>query len=153
MKTIEGDLIELAKDGKFDVIIHGCNCMNTMDAGIAEQIKYQFPSAYEADLKTKKADKTKLGTCSYAIENINGRDFYIINAYTQYDCEGEETLIDYNALRSCMKWVKQNYSGKRIGIPKIGTGLAQGDWAIISNIISEELANEDLTLVIKPKEN
>lgn len=128
MKTIEGDLIKLAKKNQFDVIIHGCNYMHAMNAGVAEQIKYHFPSAYKADLKTKGADKTKLGTCSYTVENINGRELHIINAYTQYDYEGDGTLIDYDALRSCMKWVKQNYSGKKIGIPKIGTGLAQGDW-------------------------
>jgi O-acetyl-ADP-ribose deacetylase (regulator of RNase III) len=30
MKVIKGDLIQLAKDGKFDLIVHGCNCFCTM---------------------------------------------------------------------------------------------------------------------------
>ena len=38
MKTITGDLIKLAQDGVFDVIIHGCNCQNTMGAGIAKTV-------------------------------------------------------------------------------------------------------------------
>ena len=42
MKTIKGDLIKLAQDGEFDVIVHGCNCMCTMSAGIAKQIKIIF---------------------------------------------------------------------------------------------------------------
>jgi O-acetyl-ADP-ribose deacetylase (regulator of RNase III) len=29
---IDGDLIKLAKEGKFDVIAHGCNCHSTMGA-------------------------------------------------------------------------------------------------------------------------
>lgn len=33
MKYIIGDLLKLADDGQFDVIVHGCNCFNTMGAG------------------------------------------------------------------------------------------------------------------------
>ena len=40
-----------------------------------------------------------------------------------------------------------SYAGKRIAYPKIGAGLAKGDWAVIEAIISEELEGEDHTLV------
>ncbi len=143
MKTIKGDLITLALDGKFDVIVHGCNCLCTMGAGIAKQIKSIFPEAYEADCKTKKGDKDKLGAYSYAIaENVT-----IINAYTQYDYKGPWINVDYDAIRSVFRKLKSDYSGKRIGYPKIGAGLAGGDWEIISKIIDVELTNEDHTLV------
>ena len=59
MKLIKGDLIQLAKNGEFDVIIHGCNCFCTMGAGIAKTIKDIFPEAYKADLNTKKGDRSK----------------------------------------------------------------------------------------------
>jgi O-acetyl-ADP-ribose deacetylase (regulator of RNase III) len=39
---VNGDLIELAKRGKFDVIGHGCNCFCTMGAGIAPQMAEAF---------------------------------------------------------------------------------------------------------------
>ena len=39
MNIVKGCLIELAVEGNFDVIVHGCNCFNTMGAGIAKQIK------------------------------------------------------------------------------------------------------------------
>lgn len=54
MKTARGDLLAFATAGDFDVIIHGCNCQNTMGAGIAKSIKKQFPAAYDADLVTAK---------------------------------------------------------------------------------------------------
>ena len=38
-------------------------------------------------------------------------------------------------------------TGKRIGYPRIGAGLAKGDWGVISNIIDVELGGEDHTLV------
>ena len=34
-----------------------------------------------------------------------------------------------------------------IGIPKIGAGLAKGDWNIIKNIIEEETTNNKLICV------
>jgi O-acetyl-ADP-ribose deacetylase (regulator of RNase III) len=54
---------------------------------------------------------------------------------------------DYDAIRSVFKKIKSNFSGKRIGYPKIGAGLAGGDWDQISKIIDEELIDEDHTLV------
>ena len=39
---IDGDLIKLTLEGKFDVITHGCNCLSTMGAGIAVPMKNTF---------------------------------------------------------------------------------------------------------------
>ena len=65
MKSIRGNLLALARSGRFDVIVHGCNCRHAMDAGIAKQIKAAFPEAYAADLATPKG-AGKLGTISTA---------------------------------------------------------------------------------------
>lgn len=35
MNIIKGDLIALVLEGRFDVIVHGCNCMCVMGAGLA----------------------------------------------------------------------------------------------------------------------
>jgi O-acetyl-ADP-ribose deacetylase (regulator of RNase III) len=147
MRRIQGDLLQYAPEGTFDVIVHGCNCFCTMGAGIAKSIKTQFPEAYRADMQTSKGDKTQLGTCSSAaIEGINGK-LIVVNAYTQYDYRGKGVKVDYDALRKCMKWVKVHFSGHKIGLPQIGAGLAGGDWARISQIIEKELDGEDVTLV------
>lgn len=39
---IDGNLIELALNGEFDVISHGCNCFCTMRSGIAPQMAESF---------------------------------------------------------------------------------------------------------------
>jgi O-acetyl-ADP-ribose deacetylase (regulator of RNase III) len=54
---------------------------------------------------------------------------------------------DYQAIRKVMRSVKARFAGKRIGYPKIGAGLAGGDWETIASIIEDELAGEDHTLV------
>ena len=53
MQTVRGDLFALGFAGEFDAIIHGCNCHNTMGAGIAKSVKQQFPAAYHADQNPK----------------------------------------------------------------------------------------------------
>jgi O-acetyl-ADP-ribose deacetylase (regulator of RNase III) len=42
--------------------------------------------------------------------------------------------------------MKQRFSGKH-GMPKIGAGLAGGDWELIESIIDEELSGESVTIV------
>jgi O-acetyl-ADP-ribose deacetylase (regulator of RNase III) len=148
MKTVEGDLITLALQGQFDVIVHGCNCFCTMGAGIDRVIQEEFPEAYAADLVTIKGDRNKLGDFSFATVTRNGHQITIVNGYTQFHFHGESVLVDYDAVQSIFKKVKQRFSGKRIGYPKIGAGLAGGDWRRISEIIDQELAGEDHRLVV-----
>lgn len=71
----------------------------------------------------------------------------VVNAYTQYHYRGEGVLADYDAIRSAFRQIKRQFAGKRIGYPRIGAGLARGDWRVIAQIIDEELAGEDHTLV------
>jgi len=71
----------------------------------------------------------------------------VVNAYTQFDWRGRGPKVDYAAVRSCMGWIKRHYSGRRIGLPRIGAGLAGGDWPTIAAIIEEELSGEDVILV------
>jgi O-acetyl-ADP-ribose deacetylase (regulator of RNase III) len=147
MRVVGGDLIRLALEGRFDVIVHGANCQCAMGAGIAKAIRATFPEAYKADLRTAKGDRAKLGTISVAEIAPDDRRLVVVNAYTQLDYRGRGVRVDYDAVRRAMQEVKRRFSGKRIGYPKIGAGLAKGDWSKLSEIIDAELAGEDHTLV------
>jgi O-acetyl-ADP-ribose deacetylase (regulator of RNase III) len=148
MKTIEGDLIELALEGHFDVIVHGCNCFCSMGGGIARTIKSVFPAAYAADCKTTSGDRDKLGTCTVADCPTESGTVTVVNAYTQYDYAGPGVLVDYDALTQCLEWVARTYPSERIGLPRIGAGLAGGDWHHIQPIIEKTLHHTDCTLVL-----
>jgi O-acetyl-ADP-ribose deacetylase (regulator of RNase III) len=143
MKYIDGDLIELAKEGKFDVIGHGCNCFHSMGAGIAKAIRRDFPEAYMVDKCSRYGDRNKLGSFT----QMDYGDLVVLNLYTQFKYTSTEVDVEYGAVRRCMKAIKKKYSGKRIGLPLIGAGLAGGDWNIISQIIDDELGDEDITIV------
>ena len=144
IKHVTGDLIALAKEGHFDVIVHGCNCFCTMGAGIARTIAEEFPEAFVVDQNTERGDSSKLGTCTTA---TNG-PLTVVNAYTQYGfAKSNSPAVDYYAIRSCLSWVADNFPDKRIGIPYIGAGLAGGDWSIIRDIIEDTLGDTQTTVV------
>lgn len=144
IKYIDGDLVKDAE--LFDVIAHCCNCFCTMGAGIAPQIKNKFPEAYEVDCETVKGDKGKLGTISFTEFTTPT----IVNLYGQYDYTGRRSGqmdLDYDALRSALRAMKEEFSGQLFGLPKIGAGLAGGDWDVIEAIIEEELEGERVIVV------
>ena len=145
MKTMKGDLLHLARQGHFDVIVHGCNCFRRMDAGIARQIQWEYPEAYETDCLTPLGDEGKLGTINLT-ETKDG--FTIVNAYTQYGFGAGKVHANYKAILECFRLIARRFPESRIGYPMIGAGLARGDWNIIYPIIKDALYDMDHTLVI-----
>jgi O-acetyl-ADP-ribose deacetylase (regulator of RNase III) len=162
MNIIKGDLIELAEQGYFHIIVHGCNCFCAMASGIAGQISKQYPGAAEIDAQTIRGDRSKLGTFTHYQTDMG---FYIINAYTQYTFSRGEDVFEYEAFERFLQNLKQKVitirsqedidSKIRIGFPKIGCGLAGGDFTRVLDILldfSEENCDIiDVTMVIYPE--
>ena len=147
-KEIEGDLIALAKKGKFMVITHGCNCFNTMGSGIAVPMKETFMvDKYELEGPKYKGDYNKLGQIDGQFNVKYGLD--VVNSYTQYDYKRIPGVVnlDYQALAMCLKKLNKFYAGKHIGLPLIGAGLAGGDWDVIKSLIQIYLIDMDVTVV------
>jgi len=142
MNIIKGNIIDLAP--QFDVLIHGCNCFHKMGAGVAKDIATKYPQALTVDKKTIYGERKKLGTYSFVIID----NLIIVNAYTQYYYGRQhQKNIDYQAVRNVFRKIKIEFFDKRICYPKIGSGLAGGDWNVISKIIDEELNGLDHTLI------
>lgn len=168
-QEIEGDLIQLALEGKFDVITHGCNCFCTMGAGIAPQMAKAFDAdKFPMESVVYKGDINKLGAIDYNLTHFKkGQRVYyngvttefnvdfsitVVNAYTQYGFgrnheNGTERPLDYEALTLCMKKINHQFKGKHIGLPLIGCGLAGGDWNRVKAIIQQELKDCNVTIV------
>lgn len=131
LKHTKGNLIDLAEQGEFDFIVHGCNCHHTMGSGIAKEIRERYPQAYEADLLTPKSDRDKLGSFSVALAN----NFVIVNAYTQFDfAPRDKDHFEYEAFQAILtklvdrsKTVFEEGLTLSFGFPYIGMGLAGGD--------------------------
>ena len=138
-REIEGDLLDLFDTGEFEMIAHGCNCLNVMGAGIAKQIKERYPEAYYADKYYWFDCKEKLSNYSFT------EDFTICNLYTQLT---PGPYLDYEALTLCLRKLNMDFPGMSLGLPQIGCGLAGGDWAIVREIIKKELRDMNVTVVI-----
>ncbi len=124
MILVQGNLLEMGKANELDIIVHGCNCFNTMGAGIAAQIAQQFPDARLADDETVRGDAGKLGT--YTV-GMHGR-LVILNAYTQYSTsKNGEDVFEYTAFDRVLNKIAFRFGTWRIGLPMIGMGLAGGD--------------------------
>lgn len=149
-QEINGDLIALAYEGHFDVIVHGCNCFCTMKSGIAPKIAEAFgANHFNMEAEHYKGDINKLGCIDF---QTNMFGLTVVNAYTQYKYgsnhpDGVKNPLNYTALRLCMQKINHIFAGKYIGLPKIGAGLAGGDWGKISTIIKEELKDCKVTIV------
>jgi O-acetyl-ADP-ribose deacetylase (regulator of RNase III) len=145
IKEIKGDLIRSAKNGEFDLIAHQANCFNTMGSGIAKSIKEEWPEAAAVDSATIKGDRSKLGTISFTT-NTNP---IIVNLYGQFDYWSPGVLTDYDALEKALLKMKETFPSKKIGMPKIGSLRARGDWNVIFKIIEKVFCdpNDDVTIV------
>ncbi len=125
-----GNLIDLAEQGAFDVIVQGCNCYNTMGSGIAREIRQRYPQAYEVDCQTEKGDIMKLGNWTA----YDTGAFKIINAYTQFGFNANGNTADvfeYTSFQLILQKLLERYGKKDFGFPYIGMGLAGGDKARI----------------------
>ena len=165
-REIDGDLIELAKAGTFDVIAHGANCKSCMQKGIAPQMAKAF-GCDRFEMELIGADINKLGNIDYqtfvlgeftiwsledAKNNRNEPELTVVNAYTQFNygrnhADGDAIPFSYEAFTLCMRKMNHEFKGKSIGLPKIGAGLAGGNWKIIKSIIIRELVDCKVTVV------
>jgi O-acetyl-ADP-ribose deacetylase (regulator of RNase III) len=160
---IDGDLIELTKEGRFQIIAHGCNCFCRMKRGIAPQMAEAFKCDYfELEADMYEGDPNKLGQIDWETLHIREDGYVIrtnksypdtlkivvINAYTQYEYDTTKKPFDYEAFTLCMRKIALTFPGGHIGLPKIGSHLAGGDWNQIKQIIQRELCPKMLVTVV-----
>ena len=142
VKYTQGDVLS----GHEDIIAHGCNCKGGYGSGVAGAIATKYPRARRYYLDKYDEDGWKLGEVQF-VPQWNGK--IIANCATQLDF-GLPGLVlaDYEAIKQAMTKVKQYAHDNRLtlAIPKIGAGLAGGDWNTIENILNEVFSDYDVTV-------
>lgn len=129
----KGDLLNI----KRGIIVHGCNAQGVMGSGVAKAVKEMYPGAftqYSNDVMTNWA-----GLGDISVYTAVPGELIIVSAITQefYGREPNTRYVSYDAIELCFArvFVLAEYIGVSVHIPKIGAGLAQGNWNIISTII------------------
>jgi O-acetyl-ADP-ribose deacetylase (regulator of RNase III) len=158
VSIVKGNLIDLAVQGKYKGIAHGCNCQCVMGAGIAPQIASVWPDVREQDNLTLSGDSSKLGY--YTMSKDSTLDMKIFNLYTQEGFGGKSTGqpdVNYRAIKECFIALNKfyvdyernrEYDERLFGIPQIGAGLAGGHWEAIELIINMVTPNLPIELVL-----
>ena len=79
-------------------------------------------------------------------------DLVVINMVAQKGIVGPKNPkpIDYSALQKCLDKAGDEASqhSSSIHMPRIGTGLAQGDWSLIEPLIEQELLKRGLNVTV-----
>lgn len=128
---------------------HGCNIQKTMGAGIAKEVKLRLPELYEADQRTEYNNIQKLGV--YTTAHYPG-DKVAYNLYTQHGYGTHKRMVCYDSLAGCFQWVNlfaklESRFDPVLVIPRIGAGLAGGDWSVIEHIINNTTPNLDVIVI------
>lgn len=132
-------------DASERVIVHGCNALGVMGAGVALQIRNKWPNVFEVYSLRHKVFGLALGEV-IPVATIDGK--IIVNAITQLDVARSNNPlavnVDYNAVHRCYEIINKkvlDWEVTSVAMPMVGAGLAGGDWNIIENIINDTATN------------
>lgn len=125
---------------------HGCNCHSAMGSGIAPQIAAAFPQVEEQD-------RLFHNLMSRRNEGINmlgearpvslSKNVTVFNSYTQF-YPGKDFRL--TALLKAFNNINTMIAGHTLLIPRIGAGVAGGDWDEISNAINS--VTKDIKIIV-----
>lgn len=138
-KIIQGDLLSTTITN----IAHGVNCQDRMGSGVAKAlftVHPQIKSAYHEFCHATPLDK-RLGE----VQPVECDSVIIYNCFTQfnYGYNGDK-YVSYEAILRCFKTLNKYLKGEQLAIPKVGCGLAGGNWQVVKALIDE--ATPDLEI-------
>lgn len=133
IKYIKGSIL----DTELRYIAHGVNCQNIMGSGVAKVLFSEYPNVkikYHEYCNNFR-DFGLLGR-SQEVYVTNSKS--VFNLFTQeYFGNDGKKYVDYCAIADCFRNLTEGKTLGAIAIPKIGAGLAGGDWKVIKAIIND----------------
>lgn len=140
IEEIKGNLLKT----DCELIAHGVNCQGKMESGVAKALYTKWPKVKSHYLELFKDGQNYwpsllLGETQLVRIKTETGNKIVVNCFTQqnYGYDGQNYL-NYSALRNCLdklKKIADNYDLKEIAIPKIGCGLAGGNWEEVKVLI------------------
>lgn len=140
-------------DANEQIIVHGCNAQGKMRSGVAKAIREKWPEAsYDPYIKEYENNGLRVGS---TILGVTSCGKIIANAITQefYGYDGK-LYLSYDALIEVFSYIDNNILSahddgyETIAMPKIGSGLAGGNWEIIEEIISTCFVNRNVVIYV-----
>ena len=145
----KGCLIAALKNREVEAIAHQANCFCTMKSGIAPLIADEWPDVRKVDNLTARGDVDKMGHFTFAkvpegkIFNIYGQ-YHWSRKHPRYGTSYEHLGLGFS--RVCDFMV--NNKIQTLGLPRIGCGLAGGDWGVVEHLIKMHFAHTDIEVIV-----
>lgn len=148
-KVVTGNLLNETRG----ILVHGVNCQGAMGAGIALEVKKRYPKAYESYIAFGERNGWHPNLLLGQVDFVQISDeLFIANAFIQASYgRSDFRYVSYDAVDECFSRIKQYaiYRELPVKYPRIGAGLANGNWDIVSAIIQANLPNSiDQTLFV-----
>ena len=148
---ISGDATSPIADGH-KIIAHICNDIGAWGKGFVVAIsrKWSLPeSAFKDWYANREENDFALGAIRVVPVT---EDISVANMIGQRDIRSRNGVppIRYDAVRKCLSALREEAQSTHssIHMPRIGCGLAGGEWSEIEPIILNELSNHDLAVTV-----
>ena len=133
--------------GKYPVFCHQVNCKGAMGAGVAKQIRNNYPEVYREYKFLCSNGNASLGI----IQPVKTSDNRIcVNLFSQYSYGHDGMYTNYDAFKKCLdglrSWMCTAAMSARmmteknpvVALPKfIGCGYGGGSWDVMLSIIED----------------
>jgi len=148
IKYVKGDATNPIGEGR-KILIHCCNTIGVMGAGIAKTIRNKWPIVYVEYNKTYISKGLNLGETQFIKVN---NDLVVANMIGQEGIGFVNGIppIRYEAIDSCLKRVSETAKKYNASVhaPRICCGLAGGKWETIEKLIVKNLCENDIGVTI-----
>lgn len=145
---VKGDLFAAVKDKSNIIIPHICNDIGAWGAGFVLPLAKHFPQTREKYLGLK---SLRLGA-TQIVRVDEDAVIYVGNMIAQHSVglENGRPPIRYAALAKCMDQVTElaKFQHCSIHAPMFGSGLAGGNWDLISTLIEEIWCDQGISVTI-----
>lgn len=147
-------------EGKRSIIVHCVNTLGAWGAGFVVPLGKRYPQTkeyYHSFLNSYKGNRFELlGTINLVADVAEDTD--VVNLFGQERIypimkDGKKIIpLNYDALRKGFSEIVSLYKtldySFTIHMPKIGCGLAGGDWNIVEQIIKDEFINKGIEVYV-----
>jgi O-acetyl-ADP-ribose deacetylase (regulator of RNase III) len=153
VKYLKGDATQPVGNGP-KIIVHVCNDIGGWGAGFVlalNRMSSKPQQAYRTTFKNRITPFLPLGT----IEVVSlGDGLYVCNMVAQHGTVSKlnPKPISYIALEACLinlaQWIDDYEFEATVHMPRIGCGLAGGDWTVVESIIDRTLTLQDIDVTV-----
>lgn len=135
---IKGDV----RDTHIKNIAHGVNCQNKMGSGVAKALFERWPEVKEFYHLMFEEISPNNPELLGVTQKVMCDDKNIYNCFTQlnYGYDGKK-YVNYAAIALAFDDMKHE-GVKEVAIPKIGCGLAGGNWSIVEQLINDATGDD-----------